>query len=61
MCLDEFNYLAVKQSYAAYAISEILVWYLHGMLIDVEGGVYVCVKVCLGIYKTITDDNAVFD
>lgn len=36
LCLDEFNYLAVKQSYAAYAFSEILVWYLHGMLINVE-------------------------
>lgn len=56
-CLDEFNYLAVKQSYAAYALSEILVRYIHEKLINVEEGVYVSV----GIYMTISDDRAIFD
>lgn len=36
LCLDDFNYSAIKLSYAAYALSEIPIWYLLWMLINVE-------------------------
>lgn len=39
LCLDDFNYSAIKLSYAAYALSEIPIWYLLWMLISVEMGV----------------------
>lgn len=36
LCLDDFNYSAIKLSYAAYALSEIPIWYLLWMLINVQ-------------------------
>lgn len=54
LCLDDFNYSAIKLSYAAYALSEIPIWY-SGCL-----SMWKWVLGCLGVYMEITHDHAVF-
>lgn len=46
LCLDDFNYSAIKLSYAAYVLSEIPIWYLLWMFINVE----MCVRLSGCLY-----------
>lgn len=46
LCLNDFNYSTIKLSYAAYALSEISIWYLLWMLIIVE----MCVRLSGCLY-----------